>query len=36
MAIRVDCVLVTFDFATDTSRPLDDAEREHWARLLEE
>ena len=35
VVLRVDCVLVTFDFATDASRPLDDAEREHWSRLLE-
>ena len=36
VGIRVDVVLVTFDFATDASRPLDDVEREHWSRLLEE
>ncbi len=36
VAIRADVVLVAFDFATDTSRPLTDDEREHWARYLEE
>ena len=31
VAIRADGVMVMFDFATDTSRPLTDDEREHWA-----
>ena len=35
VAIRADVVLVMFDFATDTSRPLTDVEREHWAGYLE-
>jgi acyl-CoA thioester hydrolase len=35
VVLRVDCVLVTFDFATGASRPLDETEREHWSRLLE-
>ena len=34
-AIRADVVMVVFDFATDTSRPLSDVEREHWAGYLE-
>jgi acyl-CoA thioester hydrolase len=35
VAIRADSVLVMFDFATDTSRPLADDERAHWSRYLE-
>ena len=35
VAIRADVVLVMFDFATDTSRPLTDDERAHWTRYLE-
>jgi acyl-CoA thioester hydrolase len=35
VVIRVDCILVTFDFETDASRPLTDEERAHWSRLLE-
>src|SRR3954451_23184822 len=35
VAIRVQCVLDTVDFAADASRPLTDAERTHWSRLLE-
>ena len=35
VAIRADCVLVMFDFATDTSRPLTDEERAHWSRFQE-
>jgi acyl-CoA thioester hydrolase len=35
VAIRADVVLVMFDFATDTSRPLTDDERAHWSRYLE-
>ena len=35
VAIRADAVVVVFDFATDTSRPLTDEEREHWAGYLE-
>jgi acyl-CoA thioester hydrolase len=35
VAIRADSVLVMFDFATDTSRPLTDDERAHWSRYLE-
>jgi acyl-CoA thioester hydrolase len=31
VAIRADVVLVLFDFATDASRPMTDAERVHWA-----
>jgi acyl-CoA thioester hydrolase len=34
VAIRVDAVLVVFDIRTDTSRPLDDAERAFWSRFL--
>jgi acyl-CoA thioester hydrolase len=30
VAIRADAVLVLFDFATDTSRALTDAERAYW------
>ncbi|MGY1804937.1 acyl-CoA thioesterase [Blastococcus sp. SYSU D00922] len=36
VAIRADVVLVMFDFASDTSRPLTDDERAHWSRYLEE
>jgi acyl-CoA thioester hydrolase len=35
VAIRADVVMVMFDFATDTSRPLTDEERAHWTRFLE-
>ena len=35
VAIRADAVLVMFDFATDSSRPLTDEERAHWTRFLE-
>jgi acyl-CoA thioester hydrolase len=35
VVIRVDCILVTFDFEADASRPLTDEERAHWSRLLE-
>ena len=35
VAIRADAVLVMFDFATDASRPLTDAERAHWSAYLE-
>ncbi|MGY1692271.1 acyl-CoA thioesterase [Geodermatophilus sp. SYSU D01105] len=31
VAIRADVVMVQFDFATDTSRAMTDAERAHWA-----
>ena len=33
VAIRADAVLVLFDFATDTSRALTDAERAYWSRF---
>ena len=35
VAIRADVVMVMFDFATDSSRPLTDGERRHWSRYLE-
>jgi acyl-CoA thioester hydrolase len=35
VAIRAVVVMVTFDFATDSSRPLTEAERAHWSRFLE-
>jgi acyl-CoA thioester hydrolase len=35
VAIRADVVMVMFDFATDTSRPLVDDEWAHWAGYLE-
>ena len=35
VVIRADVVMVTFDFATDTSRPLTDDERAYWSRYLE-
>ena len=35
VVIRADVVMVMFDFATDTSRPLTDEERAHWAGYLE-
>ena len=31
VAIRADAVLVVFDFATDSSRPLTEAERAYWS-----
>jgi acyl-CoA thioester hydrolase len=34
VVIRADVVMVMFDFATDSSRALDDAERAHWSRYL--
>jgi acyl-CoA thioester hydrolase len=33
VALRADAVLVLFDFATDTSRPLTEAERGYWSRF---
>jgi acyl-CoA thioester hydrolase len=35
VAIRADLVIVTFDFDSNTSRPLTDEERSHWSRYLE-
>ncbi|WP_456599190.1 acyl-CoA thioesterase [Blastococcus sp. SYSU DS0616] len=35
VAIRADVVLVVFDFAANTSRPMTEAERAHWSRYLE-
>jgi acyl-CoA thioester hydrolase len=35
VAIRADVVMVTFDFATDTSRALTGEERQHWSRYLD-
>jgi acyl-CoA thioester hydrolase len=35
VAIRVDVVLVVFDYETNASRPLTDEERAHWSELLE-
>jgi acyl-CoA thioester hydrolase len=32
VAIRAVVVMVAFDFGTDASRPLTDAERAHWGR----
>jgi acyl-CoA thioester hydrolase len=34
VAIRLDAVLVVFDIATDTSRPLTEEERTFWERYL--
>ena len=34
VAIRADVVMVLFDFATDTTRPMTDDERAHWSRFL--
>ena len=34
VALRADLVLVLFDFATDTSRPITDDERSYWSRFL--
>ena len=34
--IRLDAVLVVFDYATDRSRPLTGEERAYWSRYLEE
>jgi acyl-CoA thioester hydrolase len=31
VAIRANAVMVAFDFEADASRPLEDAEREHWS-----
>ena len=36
VVIRADVVLVMFDFATDTSRPLTEDERAYWSRYLED
>ena len=35
VAIRADVVMVLFDFATDTSRTMAEAERQYWSRFLE-
>lgn len=35
VAIRADVVMVLFDFASDTSRAMTDAERAHWSRFTE-
>ena len=35
VAIRADVVMVLFDFATDSSRPMTEAERAHWSQYLE-
>jgi acyl-CoA thioester hydrolase len=35
VAIRADVVLVTFDFASNTSRALTEEERGHWSRYLD-
>lgn len=34
VAIRADMVMVVFDFATDSSRAMTDAERAHWSGFL--
>lgn len=34
VAIRLDAVLVLFDFSTDASRTLTDSERSYWSRYL--
>ena len=34
-AIRLDAVLVLFDFATDTSRAMSEPERAYWGRYLQ-
>ena len=34
VAIRADVVMVLFDFATDTSRPMTDDERAHWSQFV--
>jgi acyl-CoA thioester hydrolase len=36
VAIRLDAVLVLFDFASDTTRAMGDDERAHWSRYLED
>ena len=36
VAIRADVVMVGFDFTTDTSRMISDAERRRWGRYLQE
>ncbi len=35
VAIRADVVMVLFDFATDASRGMTDAERAYWSRFAE-
>jgi acyl-CoA thioester hydrolase len=35
VTIRADVVMVLFDFATDSSRPMTEAERAHWSQYLE-
>ena len=36
VAVRVDAVCVAFDYATDTTRALDEEERQFWSRYLED
>ena len=36
IAIRLDAVLVMFDYATDRARPLTDVERAYWSRFVED
>ena len=36
VALRLDAVLVLFDFATDATRAMTDAERAFWGRHLHE
>jgi acyl-CoA thioester hydrolase len=36
VAIRLDAVIVLFDIATDSSRPMTDEERAYWGRYLAE
>jgi acyl-CoA thioester hydrolase len=33
VVIRADVVMVLFDFTTDTSRAMTEAERAHWSRF---
>ncbi len=35
VAIRAFCVMVLFDFATDASRAMTDAERAYWSQFAE-
>jgi acyl-CoA thioester hydrolase len=35
VAIRADAVMVQFDYASDSTRPMTDDERAHWSRYLE-
>ena len=35
VALRADVVMVQFDYASNSTRPLTDDERAHWSRYVE-